>query len=520
MMLKPFTHPWGEGLEGTPLKIISMIGACAGFLTFGLLALYDQGIANALTQNPDFFKTMPRLADDTTVLGTVLALFVLGAMFGCLTMSAIGNKYGRRPLILFATVTTLVGAGGMAGANGLACFCVMRIVNGFGVGILTSIVPTYVGEISKPRIRGMMMSLELVAAATGLATSFWVAWGFRHEKGPLGWRLSIAIQAFILLFTLVTMLFAPESPRWLMEAGRVEEGRRVLARLHGQAFADAATLEIQDAIAVEHAAQRGKGYAECFANNDQCFRYRTFLAIGVNAAQQLTGINMATYYSANILINSVGMTPDKAVFVLGFLGVAGWVFMLGGAFVLMEGVGRVRTMIIGAAGCCVGQILLAAGVAHQESKAAGYVATAGLFLFLCIFSATHLPTAFVYSSEIVPLAIRTRSATLGVAVQYILNFVVVMVVPTAIPGMGGWGFYALFAGINGLMVPVLYFLCPEVSGLTLEGVDELFAGGKVVMRRTVKVDDNGRIGGKTLHQLEANKEQGSFEHVEKVESGY
>lgn len=162
------------------------------------VASYDQGIANALTQNPDFFKTMPRLADDTTVLGTVLALFVLGAMFGCLTMSAIGNKYGRRPLILFATVTTLVGAGGMAGANGLACFCVMvrstlhsvacgavqsrrgaeeraeerltdcrlvsqRIVNGFGVGILTSIVPTYVGEISKPRIRGMMMSLELVA---------------------------------------------------------------------------------------------------------------------------------------------------------------------------------------------------------------------------------------------------------------------------------------------------------------------------------------------------------------------
>lgn len=56
-----------------------------------------------------------------------------------------------------------------------------------------------------------------------------------------------------------------------MEAGRVEEGRRVLARLHGQAFADAATLEIQDAIAVEHAAQRGKGYAECFA---KCVRPR------------------------------------------------------------------------------------------------------------------------------------------------------------------------------------------------------------------------------------------------------
>ncbi|BGP28043.1 MFS transporter, sugar transporter [Rhodotorula toruloides] len=516
MMLKPFTHPWGEGIEGTPLKVISMIGACAGFLTFG----YDQGIANALTQNPDFYATLPRLKGDSTILGTVLALFVLGAMFGCLTMSAIGNKFGRRPLILFATVTTLVGAGGMAGANGLACFCVMRLCNGYGVGILTSIVPTYVGEISKPRIRGMMMSLELVAAATGLMTSFWVCYGFRNEHGGVGWRLPLGIQGFVLLATLVTMLFAPESPRWLMEAGRIDEGRQVLARLHGQAFADAATLEIQEAIAVEHAAQRGKGYAECFANNDQCFRYRTLLAIGVNAAQQLTGINMATYYSANILIQSVGMSPNKATLVLGGLGIAGLASMIFGCFVLMENVGRVRTMLIGCAGCMVGQILLAAGVAHQESKAAGYIATLGLYLFLCVFSATHLPTAFVYSSEIVPLAIRTRAATLGVAVQYILNFVVVMVVPTAIPGMGGFGFYALFAGVNGAMIPFIYFFCPEVSGLTLEGVDELFANGKVIMRRTTRVDDNGRIGGKSLHQLEANKEQGSFEHVEKVETGY
>lgn len=72
------------------------------------------------------------------------------------------------------------------------------------------------------------------------------------------------------------------------------------------------------------------------------------------------------------------MTPDKAVFVLGFLGVAGWVFMCGGAFFLMEGIRRVRTMLLGAFGCMVGQSLLAAGVAHQESKAAGYIATLGL----------------------------------------------------------------------------------------------------------------------------------------------
>lgn len=43
---------------------------------------------------------------------------------------------------------------------------VHSFINGFGVGILTGIVPSYVAEISKPRIRGLMMSLELVFAAT------------------------------------------------------------------------------------------------------------------------------------------------------------------------------------------------------------------------------------------------------------------------------------------------------------------------------------------------------------------
>lgn len=58
-----------------------------------------------------------------------------------------------------------------------------------------------------------------------------------------------------------------------MEVGRVEEGRQVLTRLHGSDFADKATLEIQEAIALEHATAV-KGWAVCFAKNDQMFRYR------------------------------------------------------------------------------------------------------------------------------------------------------------------------------------------------------------------------------------------------------
>jgi len=83
--------------------------------------------------------------------------------------SFIGNRVGRRPFLIFASVFTLIGAAGQAGAVDLGMFIAFRIINGIAVGILTSIVPSFVAEISKPRIRGLMMSLELCFAATGVS---------------------------------------------------------------------------------------------------------------------------------------------------------------------------------------------------------------------------------------------------------------------------------------------------------------------------------------------------------------
>ncbi|GAA5830485.1 hypothetical protein JCM3766R1_002738 [Sporobolomyces carnicolor] len=512
--MKPFTRPFGEGLTGLPLQAVCTTGCAAGFYLFG----YDQGIANALTQSPDFHKTLPELAKSETILGAVLATFVLGAFVGCMAASFIGNRIGRRPFLIFASVWTLIGAAGQAGAVDLGMFIAFRLINGIAVGILTSIVPSFVAEISKPHIRGMMMSLELCFAATGLMTAFWVAYGFASVTDAIGWRIPLALQGCFVLVTIVCLLFMPESPRWLMEAGRVEEGRRVLERLHGSEYASAATEEILQAIAIEKAAEESapKGYFACFHGNDQCFRYRTLCAVGINVAQQATGINMATYYAGLIFIDSVGLAPAKASLALGGLGIAGLAACIFGCLVLMERLGRVKLMILGAVFLCIGQVLLAAGVANADKAAGGIVAATGLYLFLTVFSMTALPVAFVYSSEVVPLAIRTRAATLGIAVQYIINFLIVMVTPVGIKSLG-YKYYIIFAIFNALIIPGCYFFLPEVAGLTLEGVDELFAAGKVRMRRTTKADQGGRLQTTAHLHAEPDKYTNSFEHVEKVD---
>ena len=94
------------------------------------LDLPRTGIANALTQNADFFIKFPKLKTNSNVLGAVLGMFVLGAFLGCMTVSALGNKYGRRPILNIASFGTLLGAALQAGSVNLGMFIAARLING------------------------------------------------------------------------------------------------------------------------------------------------------------------------------------------------------------------------------------------------------------------------------------------------------------------------------------------------------------------------------------------------------
>lgn len=130
---------------------------------------------------------------------------------------------------------------------------------------------------------------------------------FRKDTGPLGWRMvgrvtlhvrfvlkcsidlplqPLAIQAILVLISLVCLLFSPESPRYLVEIGQTEKARAVLTNLYGQTYANEAIREILEAVELEEAVAV-KSWSECFQNNKQCFRYRTLLAVGCNFFQQV-----------------------------------------------------------------------------------------------------------------------------------------------------------------------------------------------------------------------------------------
>merc|ERR1712230_178608 len=143
----------------------------------------------------------------------------------------------------------------------------------------------------------------------------------------------------------------------------------------------------------------------------------------------------------------------------------------------------VRTLMLGSALLCIAQCCLAGGIKNIDPTADGIngasgIAVFGLYLFIFAFSMTWLPLGWVYGAEVTPLAIRGQASSLGYAVQYIMNFMVVLVTPIGTDNIGGY-YYIPWAISNGVTVIVLYFFFPEISGLSLGEIDLLFSDGKV-----------------------------------------
>lgn len=116
-------------------------------------------------------------------------------------------------------------------------------------------------------------------------------------------------------------------------------------------------------------------------------------------------------------------------------------------------------------------------------------------------------------AEYAPLAIRTRAAALSTASNWIFTFLVVMITPVSIQSIG-WRTYVYFSVFNFLFIPIIYFAYPETQWLSLEQIDKLFTGEKIMLRWDPQMGVPGeapdtRDEEKSIRQeeLEASKEE-------------
>lgn len=477
------------GLKGTRLNQAVASLAGLGFFLFG----YDQGVMGGLLTLPTFVETFPEMdtiskhitaeqkSKNSTIQGVAIALYEIGCMIGALSCTSLGERLGRRKIIFLGALVMIGGSIIQAASFGLAQFIVGRIVTGFGNGFITATVPVWQSECSPAHQRGKLVMLEGCLITAGIMISYWVdlAFYFTNESS-VSWRMPIALQIVFAVIIMSTVLTLPESPRWLVKKGQIQHAREVFASLDGvdenHPSVEKLLKQVEDSVSNCSAPR----FMDVFTNGKSRNFQRTTLAVVSQCFQQISGINLITYYAATVYESYLHLGPVLSRVLAACTGteffLASWI----GVYTI-ERFGRRKLMIGGAAGMAISMAVLAASVWKIEKNGPdstdmgpAIAATVFFFVYNTFFGIGWLGMSWLYSAEIVGLEIRSAATGLSTASNWIFNFLIVLITPICFDHIG-WKTYLVFAVVNAFIVPSIYFFFPETAYRSLEEIDEIFA---------------------------------------------
>lgn len=471
------------GFKGNHLNAAITIMCGVGFLLFG----YDQGVMGSLLTLDSFRGTFPTIntalhPENSTLQGAVIALYEVGCLISALSTIYLGDRFGRLKLIFAGCLIMIIGGALQAGSTSIAFLIVARIISGLGNGLLTSTVPLYAAECSKAHSRGRLLCIHGSLITAGIMISYWVdfAFYFTEKFGEVSWRFPVAFQCVFPLSIIGFIFKLPESPRWLMGKGRVEDARRVFAALYdfpmNHAIVEEQIAEIQQSLALESRAGANKFSVKAlFSQGEKRNFQRVNLAGWSQVLQQICGINLITYYAGTIYETNIGMSPFDSRILAACNGTEYFLASLIPIFII-EKVGRRPLFLFGTVGQFLTMLFLFVSMelSEQGHKGAAIGAAVLLFVFNTFFGVSLLSLTWLYPPEISSLEVRAPTAAISTACNWGFNFMVVMITPVCFERIKHHT-YLIFAGINFLMIPVFYFLYPETKGRTLEEMDLIFA---------------------------------------------
>lgn len=231
----------------------------------------------------------------------MIALYTVGGIFGALSCVYLGDLLGRKKVIFWTNFITIIGTILMATSFDFAQFIVARLILGLGIGGYVATVPVWQSEITPPEKRGRNVVTDGIFVGAGVTLALWIDLGFYFVKdNSVSWRFPLVFPIAMCAVAMVFITMLPESPRWLIKTGRIEEARMVLSAL--------LELEPDSRVITENITQIEQTLAVCgnvswtamFTNDEQRLFHRAYLAATGQLFQQMCGVNLITYYATSI----------------------------------------------------------------------------------------------------------------------------------------------------------------------------------------------------------------------------
>ncbi|KAG5292723.1 MFS monosaccharide transporter [Histoplasma ohiense] len=494
-----------HGLVGKPLLYFTSVFVSLGVFLFG----YDQGVMSGIITGADFkdYFNQPTMAE----IGTMVAILEIGAFISSLIVGKIGDIIGRTRTILYGSMIFFVGGAFQTFATGIPMMLVGRIVAGLGVGALSTIVPVYQSEISPPHNRGKLACIEFTGNICGYAASVWVDYFCSYIPNNWAWRLPLMCQCFMGALLGLGSLIICESPRWLLDTDRDEEGMVVIANLYGggDLHNDKARQEYRD-IKMGVLIQRQEGertYRDMFRR----YSKRVFIAMSAQAFAQLNGINVISYY-APLVFESAGMMGRKALLMTGINSLS-YLASTIPPWYLVDRWGR-RPILLSGAVAMITSLSFISYWLYLDIKLTPILTVVFVMIYNAAFGASWGPIPWLYPPEILPLSIRAKGASLSTASNWAFNWLVGEITPVLQESIK-WRLYLMHAFFCACSFVLVYFVYPETSGIRLEDMDAIFGDGATAVTPATPAERDALMGiGSPVPSLDIRRSPDSYPSAE------
>ncbi|MEO5875299.1 MAG: sugar porter family MFS transporter [Streptosporangiaceae bacterium] len=448
--------------EGKPSAIVAgphnsqlaSVAVAGGAALGGFLFGFDSSVINGAV---DAIQTKFHLSSG--VVGFVVSSALLGCAVGAWFAGPLADRFGRIRVMVVAAVLFVISSVGSALAFNAWDLMGWRILGGLAIGAASVIAPAYIAEISPAGLRGRLGSLQQLAIVLGIFAALLsdyalaqVADGAGNDVpwGGEAWRWMFATAAIPAVVYGVVALMIPESPRYLVKKGRIQEATAVLRRFSGDEGVHERISEIKRTVGADRPARisdlRGSRLG---------LLPIVWVGILLSMFQQFVGINVIFYYSST-LWQSVGFTESQSMLTSVITSVVNIVATLV-AIALVDRVGRRPLLLVGAIGMAITLGTMATVFAlapvvdgkPQLGSFAGPLALVSANLYVFAFACTWGPVVWVLLGEMFNNFIRTSALAVAAAAQWLANWLITMTFPRlSETGLGlAYGLYTAFAAL-------------------------------------------------------------------------
>jgi MFS family permease len=413
--------------------------------------------------NVSFIQTCTQIVaacnpgNSATYLGLPLTLNLAGYVVGALVLAPLADRFGRRDILLVTLVITGLGSLYNAFVGDYTTFIIARVITGVGVGADLALVATYINEVAPSSGRAKYTSLIFIMSSLGAFLGIWLGLWLTTPAAPFpsglpfslatvsiingapvfegtGWRWMYGIGAILALVGVLLRFQLPESPRWLISRGRVNEAEGIVSGMEQRALRRLEALPpVGEAIPVVESERAT--YIEILTS--PTYMPRTIVLFLLWFISFITVYGIAV--GITVILSSLKYEPSEAGLIAAF-GTFGFIIVAVFAYFFSESLERKYWLPIATVLTLIGGLIIAlAGSGNFAIAAIGAII---LFFGFNLF----VPMCWAWSAENYPTRARTSGFALVDGIGHLGGGIGILVLAPFIPTMGPVVTFLSFGG--------------------------------------------------------------------------